>query len=82
MNDIGTIMIRLVVGLLAQLATDDRRRGAFVMIAVFGAMGAIAASWFGQFIGWYRPGQTAGFIGAVVGAIIVVAVRHALARFA
>jgi len=38
----------------------------------------VVANRLGQFIGWYRPDETAGFIGAAVGAVIVLAVHHAL----
>jgi uncharacterized membrane protein YeaQ/YmgE (transglycosylase-associated protein family) len=40
-------------------------------------VGAIVATWLGQHIGWYRPGQGAGFVGAIVGAVIILAVYRA-----
>ena len=50
----------------------------FVETEYLADVGAIVATWLGQFIGWYREGDTAGFVGAVVGAVIILAVHHAL----
>jgi uncharacterized membrane protein YeaQ/YmgE (transglycosylase-associated protein family) len=44
---------------------------------LLGIVGAIVASWLGQHIGWYGPDQSAGFIGAIVGAVIILAVYRA-----
>jgi uncharacterized membrane protein YeaQ/YmgE (transglycosylase-associated protein family) len=41
---------------------------------ILGIVGAIVATYLGQALGWYGPGQGAGFIGAIVGAIVVLAV--------
>ena len=46
----------------------------FVLTAILGIVGAFVATWLGQALGWYGPDQGAGFIGAIVGAIIVLAV--------
>jgi uncharacterized membrane protein YeaQ/YmgE (transglycosylase-associated protein family) len=46
----------------------------FILTTVLGIVGAFAATYLGQAIGWYRAGESAGFIGAIVGAIIVLAV--------
>jgi uncharacterized membrane protein YeaQ/YmgE (transglycosylase-associated protein family) len=46
----------------------------FILTAVLGIVGAFVATFLGQALGWYRPGEGAGLIGAVVGAIIVLAV--------
>ena len=52
----------------------------FVLTAILGIIGAIVASYLGQWIGWYRPGEGAGFIGAVVGAIIILVIWGFFAR--
>ena len=38
----------------------------FIVTTLLGIVGAIVAIWLGQHIGWYRPGQSAGFVGAVI----------------
>jgi uncharacterized membrane protein YeaQ/YmgE (transglycosylase-associated protein family) len=45
---------------------------------VLGILGALFATWIGQLIGWYRPDQGTGFIGAVVGALIVLFIWNRL----
>jgi uncharacterized membrane protein YeaQ/YmgE (transglycosylase-associated protein family) len=50
----------------------------FILTTVLGIVGAFAATYLGQAIGWYRAGESAGFIGAIVGAIIVLAVWGSL----
>jgi len=47
---------------------------------LLGVIGAVVATYFGQAIGWYHAGEGAGFVGAVVGAIILLLVFRALAR--
>ena len=49
----------------------------FIVTTLLGIVGAIVATWLGQHIGWYRPGQGAGFVGGIVGAVIILAVYRA-----
>jgi uncharacterized membrane protein YeaQ/YmgE (transglycosylase-associated protein family) len=51
----------------------------FILTAVLGIVGAFVATFLGQALGWYRPGEGAGLIGAVVGAIIVLVVYGVVA---
>jgi uncharacterized membrane protein YeaQ/YmgE (transglycosylase-associated protein family) len=44
----------------------------FILTTVLGIVGAFVASWLGQALGWYGPGEGAGLIGAVVGAIVLL----------
>jgi uncharacterized membrane protein YeaQ/YmgE (transglycosylase-associated protein family) len=77
MHIIGIIIIGFLAGLVAKLLTPGRDPGGFIVTTLLGIVGAFVASWLGQAIGWYGPDEGAGFIGAVVGAIIVLAVYHA-----
>lgn len=52
----------------------------FIVTTLLGIAGAFVATYLGQAIGWYRPGEGAGLIGAVVGAIIVLVVWGMFAR--
>jgi len=78
---IGAIVIGLIVGFIAKLITpgDPKPRG-FILTAVLGIVGAVVAQFLGQAIGWYQPGEPAGFIGAVIGAVIVLLIWRQLAR--
>jgi uncharacterized membrane protein YeaQ/YmgE (transglycosylase-associated protein family) len=46
---------------------------------ILGIIGAFVATWLGQALGWYRPDQGAGLIGAIVGAVIVLFIYHLIA---
>jgi uncharacterized membrane protein YeaQ/YmgE (transglycosylase-associated protein family) len=70
---IWTILIGFVAGIIARiLAPGANNPTGFILTTLLGVAGAFIATWLGQAIGWYRPGQSAGFLGAVVGAILVL----------
>jgi uncharacterized membrane protein YeaQ/YmgE (transglycosylase-associated protein family) len=76
MTLIWAIIIGFIVGLVAKLLTPGRDPGGFIITALLGIVGAVVATWIGQAMGIYAAGQSAGFIGAVIGAIIVLAIYH------
>jgi uncharacterized membrane protein YeaQ/YmgE (transglycosylase-associated protein family) len=78
MHILWTIIIGFVVGVIAKflMPGDKYEPKGFILMTILGIVGAFAATYLGQAVGWYRPGQSAGFIGGVVGAIIVLAVRR------
>ena len=73
MGLIWTILIGFVAGVIAKMMMPgDREPRGFVLTTLLGVVGAFVASYLGQALGWYQPGQGAGLIGAVVGAVIVL----------
>jgi uncharacterized membrane protein YeaQ/YmgE (transglycosylase-associated protein family) len=75
MSLIWTIIIGLVAGFIARLISRaPNEPSGFIMTALLGVVGAVVATWLGQAIGWYGPNDRAGLIGAVVGALIVLAI--------
>ena len=80
MGIIWTIIIGFVAGALAKLVTPGNEPSGFILTTVLGIVGAFVASWLGQALGWYGPGEGAGLIGAVVGAIIVLLIWGAVMR--
>jgi uncharacterized membrane protein YeaQ/YmgE (transglycosylase-associated protein family) len=72
MHIIGTILIGLLAGIVAKLLMPGRDPGGFIVTIVLGIVGALFATWLGQAVGWYRGGEQAGFIGAVVGAVLIL----------
>jgi uncharacterized membrane protein YeaQ/YmgE (transglycosylase-associated protein family) len=75
MGIIGTIIIGFIAGLLAKFLTPgDNEPSGFILTTLLGIAGAFVATYLGQAIGWYRAGEGAGLIGAVVGAVIVLAI--------
>ena len=73
-NWIYIIVIGFVVGLLARLLKPGRDSMGIIMTTLLGIAGALFAGWVGQAMHWYRPGQPAGFIGALLGAIVILIV--------
>lgn len=78
MHIIGTILIGLIVGLIAKLLMPGRDPGGFIITAIIGIVGSVLATYLGQAIGWYRADQSAGFIGGIIGAIILLAIYRLL----
>lgn len=73
MGIIWTILIGFVAGVIAKLVMPGKNEPAgFIMTTILGVIGAIVASYLGQAVGWYGPGEGAGLVGAAVGAIIVL----------
>ena len=57
----------------------DNEPSGFILTTILGIVGAFVATYLGQSLGWYRPGEGAGLVGAVVGAIIVLFVYGLIA---
>ncbi|MGY4330204.1 putative membrane protein YeaQ/YmgE (transglycosylase-associated protein family) [Bradyrhizobium sp. LB7.2] len=73
MSIIWTIIIGFIAGVIAKLIMPgDNEPSGFILTTILGIVGAFVATYLGQALGWYQPGQGAGLIGAVVGAIIVL----------
>ena len=71
---IATIVIGFVVGLLARFLKPGDDKAGWIMTAVLGIVGAFVGSFLGQAFGIYGLNEQAGFLGAVVGSIIVLAI--------
>ena len=81
MSIIWTIIIGFVAGVIAKfLKPGPNDPQGFVLTAILGIVGAFVATWLGQALGWYGPNEGAGLIGAVVGAVIVLAIWGMIAR--
>ena len=81
MSIIWTIIIGLVAGVVAKFLHpgSSNEPSGFILTAALGIAGSFVATYLGQALGWYSAGEGAGFIGAVVGAIIVLVVWGFLA---
>ena len=76
MSIIGTILIGFVIGLLAKMLTPGRDPSGFFITAAIGIAGSLLATYGGQALGWYAAGAPAGFIGSLIGAIVLLAAYH------
>ena len=82
MGIIWTIIIGFVAGVIAKfiMPGSSNEPSGFVLTSILGIVGAFVASYLGQALGWYAPGEGAGLVGAVVGAIIVLFVWGLIAK--
>jgi len=81
MGVLGAIIIGFIAGVIAKLVTPGRPKPeGFILTTVLGIVGAVLATYLGQAIGLYHAGETAGFFGAVVGAVIILIAWRQLAR--
>ena len=68
MGIIWTIIIGFLAGVVAKFIMPGKNEpSGFILTTILGIVGAFLATWLGQALGWYRPGEGAGFIGAIVG---------------
>ena len=67
-----TLIIGLLVGAVAKLLMPGKDPGGWIVTILLGIAGAFLAGYLGQAVGWYQPGQPAGFIASVVGAIVLL----------
>ena len=74
------LIIGLVIGAIAKLLMPGRDPGGCIVTIPLGIAGALVATYLGQAVGWYQPGQTAGFIGALVGAILLLLLYRLIFR--
>ena len=74
MHFIGMIVIGLIVGAIAKLLMPGRDPGGIIITMLLGVAGSLVAGFLGRAVGWYQPGESAGFIASVIGAIIILAV--------
>ncbi len=77
---IVVVIVGFVVGLIARFLTPGRDPEGFIVTTLIGIGGALLASFVGQKMGWYTEGQPAGFIAALVGAIVRVLLLRAMRR--
>lgn len=81
MHIIVTIIIGFLAGVIAKfIMPGPNEPSGFILTTILGIIGAFVATYVGQAIGWYGADQGAGFIGAIVGAILILAIWGFFAR--
>ena len=73
------ILIGALAGALARLIMPGRGPSGCIVTILLGVGGAVLAGWLGNMLGWYKPGEGAGFLAAIVGAIIILFIWRLLA---
>jgi len=75
MSILWTIIIGFLAGVVAKfIMPGNNEPSGFILTTILGIVGAFVATYLGQALNWYKAGEGAGFIGSVVGAIIVLAI--------
>lgn len=78
MSVIVTLLIGLVVGVVAKFLMPGRDPGGLIVTTLLGIAGAFVANFIGQKAGWYSPGEPAGFLAAVLGAMALLLIYRLL----
>jgi len=69
---LGMIVVGFFVGLVAKFLMPGRDPGGFIVTTILGILGAVVAGYLGRSLGWYQFGEPVGFLGAVVGSMILL----------
>jgi uncharacterized membrane protein YeaQ/YmgE (transglycosylase-associated protein family) len=77
---IGTVIVGLVVGLIARAVKPGDDRMGLVMTIILGIAGSLIAGYVGRALGWYQPGQAAGWVASVIGAILLLIIYGLVRR--
>lgn len=72
MSILWTVVVGFLAGVVAKLVHPGRENMGFIMTTLLGIVGSVVAGYVGQALGMYQAGQGAGFIGSVVGALVLL----------
>ena len=76
MSIIALIISGLIIGVIAKLLMPGRDPGGFIITILLGIAGMFLGSFIGRSMGFYKPGQPAGWIVSIIGALILLAIYH------
>ena len=77
---IGTVLVGLIVGLIARAVKPGDDKMGWIMTIILGVLGSVVAGYVGRAMGWYQPGQPAGWIASVIGAIVLLVIYGMVRR--
>ena len=80
MHLLWTLLIGLVIGAVAKFLMPGQDPGGIIVTMLIGIAGSFVATYIGQVLGWYQPGQSAGFVMSVLGAILLLGIYHLIRR--
>ena len=78
MHLLWMIIVGLVVGAIAKVIMPGHDPGGIIVTMLLGIAGSVVAGFLGRAVGWYEPGQSAGFLASIVGAIIILAIYRVI----
>lgn len=80
MQLVWTILVGFLIGFCAKFIMPGRQGGGFILTTLLGIIGSFIGTYLGQAIGLYAPGESAGFIFSIVGAVILILIAKAVVR--
>jgi uncharacterized membrane protein YeaQ/YmgE (transglycosylase-associated protein family) len=80
MGVLSWLISGLIIGALAKFIMPGRDPGGIIVTILLGIAGAFVGSYLGQKLGWYQPGEPAGWIVSILGAIVLLAIYRMLKR--
>jgi uncharacterized membrane protein YeaQ/YmgE (transglycosylase-associated protein family) len=72
MSLLAALVVGLIVGAIAKLIMPGRDPGGIIVTMLIGVAGALLATFLGRALNWYGPGQSAGWIASIIGAIVLL----------
>ena len=78
MGILWTILIGFIVGIVAKFLMPGRDPAGFIITVIIGVVGSVIATYLGRALGFYQVGESAGFIAAVLGSIILLVIYRAV----
>ncbi len=72
MEIVANIIVGFLIGLVARLLMPGKNNMGFILTTTLGVLGSVMSNLLGQSVGWYGPGETAGFLASVFGAILLL----------
>lgn len=80
MSYLWMLIIGLFVGAIAKFLMPGKDPGGFIVTILIGIAGALVAGFLGRALGWYREGESAGFIASIVGAILLLLIYRVITK--
>lgn len=77
---IGTVFVGLIVGLIARAVKPGDDKLGWIMTILLGVLGSVVAGYVGRALGWYQPGEPAGWVASVIGAIVLLVIYGMVRR--
>lgn len=77
---IGTVFVGLIVGLIARAVKPGDDKLGWIMTIMLGILGSVVAGYVGRALGWYQPGEPAGWVASVLGAIVLLVIYGMVRR--
>lgn len=77
---IGTVFVGLIVGLIARAIKPGEDKMGWIMTIILGVVGSVVAGYVGRALSWYQPGEPAGWIASVIGAIVLLVIYGMVRR--